>query len=252
MLSAKDFIFGVVPQQSPAILIKKWSPIVDFLSKETDHNIILRIEKSIPEFEKKLYKGEYDFSYMNPYHYVVANDKQGYLAQVRANKEIIAILVAKSFIDLDPKNLADKKFLFPAPYAFAATLLTKYELKRYYGVDIQKDNPILYVNSHDSVYKGIARNIGDIGGGIERTFNDLNDKKAKQQLHIIYKTKAYPSHPIAFSKKLSAQDSVILKQALLNVPQTLLKDLNIKKLISIDDKEYDVVRDLSKSLKITQ
>ncbi|MDO8453683.1 MAG: hypothetical protein Q7S59_03825, partial [Sulfurimonas sp.] len=51
-LMANDIVFGVVPQQSPSILIEKWTPVVNYLSKTTGLNIVLNIEKSIPEFEK--------------------------------------------------------------------------------------------------------------------------------------------------------------------------------------------------------
>lgn len=76
-------------------------------------------------------------------------------------------------------DIKDKNFLFASANAFAATLLTKYELSKKYNIYIDKNKTFTYVNSHDSVYKGIARGIGDVGGGIERTFNALDDMEVK-------------------------------------------------------------------------
>ena len=44
---------GIVPQQSPLHLIKEWSPVVEYLKKETGEEVVLKIERSIPEFEKR-------------------------------------------------------------------------------------------------------------------------------------------------------------------------------------------------------
>jgi phosphonate transport system substrate-binding protein len=240
---------GVVPQQSPFKLMKVWAPIAKYLERETGEEIVLKIEHSIPAFEKVLYGGGYDVAYMNPYHYIVANKKQGYIATVRANKKIVGILVInkKSAIS-DVRELSQKRFLFPAPYAFAATLLTKYELLNSYGINIDKQDKILYVNSHDSVYKGIARDIGDVGGGIERTFKNFKDKDAKESLKILYRTKSYPSHPFAFKPSVSKTTQKKLTNALLHMPKELLDSLSMKKMITTDDSEYDVVRDISKKL----
>ena len=248
-LMAGDVAFGVVPQQSPSVLIKKWKPVTDYLSQKTGLNVTLSIEKSIPAFEKKLNDGVYDVAYVNPYHYVVARKEQGYDARVRAKKMIVGILVSTKNRELDSMDFGKMRFLFPSPLAFAATILPKYEIKEKYGVDVDKDCDLKYVNSHDSVYKGVARGVGDIGGGIERTFNNLKDKETKDKLKIIYKTRPYPSHPIVFHPRLDKKEAALLREAVLSLPNELLKDLSIKTLIETNDGEYDVIRKLSKNLK---
>ena len=61
--------FGVVPQQSASKLANKWNPILKRISEETGIAISFANAPSIPMFEKKLDKGEYDLAYMNPLHY---------------------------------------------------------------------------------------------------------------------------------------------------------------------------------------
>lgn len=239
--SAQTLTLGVVPQQSPFKLSKKWTQITQYLSKETGINVIFRTKNSIPLFEKELYEGEYDLAYMNPYHFVIAQKKQGYEALIRAKKNIVGILLSKNKeMEISKENLEGKIFLFPAPNAFAATLLTKYELKNKFDLDIEKEAKVMYVNSHDSVYKGLERDIGDIGGGIIRTFN--NYKKSEKQLYIVYKTSAYPSHPIAFHPQVPEELRLKLTQAFLNMPESLKKLLSIKQFIKTQNQEYDVIQ----------
>jgi phosphonate transport system substrate-binding protein len=203
---AQELTLGVVPQQSPLKLFKKWSDVTEYLYNETGIKIVFKTEKSIPKFESVLYEGGYDFAYMNPYHFIIANQKEDYQAFIRAKKNIVGILLAKEKnIEFTKENLKGKTFLFPAPNAFAATLLTKYELKRKFNFDIDKEAKVLYVNSHDSVYKGISRDIGYLGGGIIRTYNNFNTKQDKENINIVYKTSDYPSHPIAAHPRVSKE-----------------------------------------------
>jgi len=249
-LLADVLVFGVVPQQSPFRLVKVWQPVIDYLQKATGEKIILKTERSIVEFKRVLYKGTYDISYISPWQYMILHNKHGYIARVRAKKSIVGILVANKNSNItDISMAANKKFLFPAPNAFASTLVTKYELLKQFNIHVDKER---YVNSHDSVYKGIARGIGDIGGGIERTFKNLKDKQTKESLIILHKTKAYPSHPIVFKPALSKirQDKLI--KALLNMPKRLLNALSMKELIEIDDSEYDVIRDFANKLALKE
>jgi len=247
-LFAQSLVFGVVPQQSPFKLIKVWQPVVDYLQKATGEKIVLKTERSIVEFKRVLYKGTYDIAYISPLQYVILHKKHGYISKIRDKKSIVGLLVAnKNSAITDISDAVDKEFLFPAPNAFASMLITKYELLKQFNIHVDK---VRYVNSHDSVYKGIARGIGDIGGGIERTFNNLSDKKTKDSLVILHRTKAYPSHPIVFKPSLSKAREDKLIQAFLNMPEKLLNALSMKKLIEIDDSEYDAVRDIANELSI--
>jgi len=245
-----DIIMGIVPQQSPLKLQKVWQPIASYLSEKTGEKVIFKTEMSISKFENVLYNGRYDFAYMNPYHYVVAHKKQGYLAKLRATKDIKGILVMHK--DGTIKTLDDKqaRYLFPSPNAFAATLLTKYELIENFKVDPKVLKKARYVNSHDSVYKAVSRGIGDIGGGIERTLNNLSDMQSKENLIIVHTTKAYPSHPFAFKPSLDKQVVQKIIEALLQMPESLQKSLSIKGLKKVDNSEYRSVKNLAIKLQI--
>lgn len=249
-INAKDIVFGVVPQQSPHVLLKKWLPIIKELSTITGYNVIFRTEQSIPKFEEELYAGKYDIAYMNPYHFVIANKLKGYNAIARSKKQIQGIIVGSKDKEFNKKSLIGSTFLFPAPKAFAATLLTKYEMKKNYKVDIDKSSKVLYVNSHDSVYKGVARDIGDFGSGIVRTFKNMSNKKVIDNISILYKTDKYPSHPIAINPKLSKKVQENLKKGIFKISQDTFKKLNIPNIIQISNNEYDSVKKLAIELGI--
>lgn len=242
-----EITLGVVPQQSPLKLSKKWLKVTNYLYKETGIKVIFKTERSIPLFEKALYAGKYDIAYMNPYHFVVAKNKQNYEAFTRADKNIVGIILSKDKdIKFSKENLEGKKFLFPAPNAFAATLLPKFELREKFGVDIDSVSKVLYVNSHDSVYKGVSRGVGYVGGGIVRTFNNFIDSNDKDSLNVVYKTSAYPSHPIAAHPKLDANVVNKIQKAFIDMPMDIKKTLSIKNFIVTDSNEYNVIKNVKK------
>ncbi len=244
-LLAKEIVLGVVPQQSPLKLSKKWIKVTNYLYSQTGIKVVFKKQRSIPKFEEELYAGNYDIAYMNPYHFIVANQKQNYEAFTRAKKNIVGILLAKEkSVNFDSENLKGKTFLFPAPNAFAATLLPKFELKQKYGFNIDEEAKVMYVNSHDSVYKGIARDIGYLGGGIIRTFNNFNGKKDKGKINIVYKTNPYPSHPIAAHPRVSKEVVKKLQDAFLTMPNDIKKILSIKAFKVTSSAEFDVIKQI--------
>ena len=222
--SAAKLTLGVVPQQSLLKMFKTWKPITKYLSEKTGHEVVFKTEKSIAEIEKVLYSGGYDIAYVNHYHFSIANRKQNYQAVVRAKNMIRGIPAAKgegaSFDSIIKSKTT--RHLFLSPNTFAATLLIKLELLSKYGVNINQQDSYQYVNSHDSVYSGVARNTGELGGGIQRTYNNFSKEKDKEKLNVIYTTDAYPSHPIAFKPTLSEVIQQQLTEALLSVPEELI------------------------------
>ncbi len=240
-----EITLGVVPQQSPLKLAKKWNKVVEYLYKETGIKINFKTEKSIPKFENELYAGNYDIAYMNPYHFIEANKKQKYEAFVRAKKNIVGIMLSKEEkLDFKKEDLKGKTFLFPAPNAFAATLLPKFEFKKKFNFDIDKEAKVIYVNSHDSVYKGISRDIGYLGGGIIRTFNNFKNKNDKEKIHIVYKTSSYPSHPIAAHPRISKEIVSKIQTAFLNMPLEIKEILSIKDFRVTETKEFNVIKNI--------
>ena len=72
--STRTFSFGVVPQQAASELAETWSPVLTWLSKQAGMQLRFSTAPDIPNFEQRLAKEEYDFAYMNPYHFVVFNE----------------------------------------------------------------------------------------------------------------------------------------------------------------------------------
>ena len=241
----REYTFGIVPQQSAIVLAKKWMPIFQYLTEKTGYKFVFKTTKTIPEFEKNVLAKEYDFAYMNPYHYTVFHERAGYRAMLKqGNKQIKGIMVARK--DSPINSLADlngQKLAFPAPAAFAATVIPQ---------SVMKQDGIIYkpfyVSSHESVYKNVAYKNFVAGGGIERTFSNT-PKDIRDQLKVIWRSKGYTPHAIAASPEISDEvvQSVIEAFLSMNENQTgkkLLAGLKFKSVIKANNSDWDDVRQL--------
>ncbi|MFV0594466.1 phosphate/phosphite/phosphonate ABC transporter substrate-binding protein [Shewanella sp.] len=238
-------IFGVVPQQPAIQLAKLWPPILAALSENANYQLQFATAPDIPTFEQRLKDGQYDIAYMNPYHYVVFHDHPGYQALAREkDKKLKGLLVVrrdspiKSLAQLEGQTLA-----FPAPAAFAASVLPRAHL--------QQDNinvKVKYVGSHDSVYLAVIQGLVEAGGGVQRTFNNLSEAQ-KQQLTVLWQTPTYTPHAIATHPRVSTAQRQMLLERLMALSTTaqgkaLLESVDFSAFTAAEDQDWDDVRSL--------
>lgn len=245
--------FGIVPQQSASKLAKLWGPIISELSKQSGLDIKFATAPNIPTFEQRLSEGEYDIAYMNPYHYVVFHQSAGYQALAKARDKYIKgiIVVAKdgnieTLSDLDNMSLS-----FPAPAAFAASILTQSDLSQR-NINFKAN----YVSSHDSVYLTVAKGLYAAGGGVLRTFNNL-DSAVQDKLRVLHTTHGYTPHAIATHPRVDPAQMKKIQLALLNLESTatgkqLLNSIKIKGFEEANNGDWDDVRDLQISTKVVK
>jgi phosphonate transport system substrate-binding protein len=242
----KVFTFGIVPQQSASRLAQDWGPLLQYISKKTGVELEFKTAPSINEFEKRFAQGDYDFAYMNPYHYVVASQSPGYRAIAKvANKKIKGVLVVRKDSGIRSLDqLSGATLAFPSPAAFAASLLTRAELLNR-DIDIRAK----YVNSHDSVYRNVAKGLVPAGGGIVRTFN-LIEPSIHQELLVLWTTPGYTPHAFAVHPDVPAEITAKINLALIELGNekegtALLGKLGMKRLEVAQDADWNDVRQLN-------
>ena len=182
---------------------------------------------------------------MNPYHYTVFSQRPGYRVFAAEKGRMLTgiIVVRKDSAYQDIAELDGQTVAFPAPAAFAASLLTRAQLKNM-GISVVPK----YVSSHDSVYQATAMGLYPAGGAVVSTFDNL-DPAVREKLRIIWRTKEYSPHAIASHARVP--DAVIkrVQQAMFEMNQdpqgrALLSAINFQGIRRATDGEYDSVRGL--------
>ena len=246
---SKPLEFGVVPQQSATRLAEDWGPLLAEISKRSGVALVFRTAPNIPGFEERLGKGDYDLAYMNPYHYVVFQKASGYRAFAREqDRKIKGILVVKKGSTYrKPADLAGKTVVFPAPAAFAASILPQAEFGRL-KIPIEAK----FVASHDSVYRAVASGLQEAGGGIQRTF-EATPQEVRDSLRVLSETPSYTPHAFAAHPRVPPEilARVLAAMASLSADETgqrLLAPLAFKGIAAAQDKEWDDIRALDINL----
>lgn len=208
--NTRTFSFGVVPQQAASELAETWSPVLAWLSRQSGMQLRFSTAPDIPNFEQRLAKEDYDFAYMNPYHFVVFNEAPGYQALARAKDQRLQglMVVRKNSPIKELKDLTGQTLVFPAPAAFAASILPRAELRRQ-GISFTPR----FVSSHDSVYLAVDKSLFAAGGGINRTFEML-DADVSQNLRILWKTPSFTAHAIASHPRITPDQRLRLLKAM--------------------------------------
>lgn len=243
----KTYIFGIVPQFEARRLHKIWRPILNYLQKETGYTFKIKGSPTIPDFEQEFMRGDFDFAYMNPYHIMLANQKQGYIPLIRdVGKTLYGVLVVKK--DSGINNVAQlegKVIAFPAPNALAASLLMRQELQDNFHIKIKP----VYVKTHDSVYLNVLLGKAAAGGGVQKTLNKQKSEY-KAALKVLYKTREVAPHPLAAHPDVPGTVTTAVKAALIKLGQSpegaaLLAKIPIKKIGVSSMADYLPLKDLN-------
>lgn len=197
----------IVPQLAANQLYSSWAPILDKVGLDTQQCFEIKIPATIPDFENAVLSGQADYAFMNPYHAVMAHRAQGYIPLIADDsKKLDGIIVVRK--DSPIKNITElnnQKMAFPAPNAFAASLLVRSTLA---NKNIRIDPE--YVKTHSNVYRSVI--MGDVaaGGGVNNTF-EREPKNVRDKLRILYTTPGYSPHPFAANPRIpkATRDSVV-------------------------------------------
>lgn len=210
----KTYSFGIVPQFEAKKLRRIWIPILKQLELKTGFKFKLIGAPTIPAFEDEFLAGKFDFSYMNPFHLLIANESQGYIPLLRDhNKKLQGVLVVRKDSGISSvKDLNNKLLAFPSPNALGASLLMRAELHDKFKLNITP----MYVKTHDSVYLNVLLQQAEGGCGIEKTFNKQN-VKLRDKMKIIYKTTPVSPHPISVHPRVPEQDRKIILNAMIDL-----------------------------------
>lgn len=242
----KVYSVGVVPQFEVRRISEIWQPVLDEVSRRSGIQLVLKTSSSIPVFEQQFAAGVFDFAYMNPYHAIIANKKQGYTPILRdTGRNLFGIIVVKKDSPIKSiTELNEKTVAFPSPNALGATLLPRAEFSR--KLNIKVDG--IYVKSHSSVYLNVLLGKVAAGGGVQKTLSQQPDE-IREKLRILYKTTGTPPHPVTAHPRIEKNLQVKVKNAFLELGDSdagrkLLANIPMKKIGVADIDDYDILKEM--------
>ncbi len=75
---ATTLIIGIFPRRDPALTVRLFKPLKNYLEQHTKYKFILETSADFNSFRKHLQQRRYDLVHFNQYHYVKAHDSLNY------------------------------------------------------------------------------------------------------------------------------------------------------------------------------
>jgi phosphonate transport system substrate-binding protein len=217
----------IVPQLTATHTYTYWAPLLEQVGQQTNQCFELMVPTSIPQFESDLNDGLPDFAFMNPYHAVMKWRESEYVPLVASSEPIYGVLsVSRGSKIQKIHDLKGSKIAFPAPNAFAASLLLRATL----ALEGIAYTPV-YLKTHSNVYRAVIRGDVAAGGGIQSTLF-AEPAELKSELSVLMETKRYTAHPFSANARIPTALQHQIQDALLEIAQTntgrkLLNDVQL-------------------------
>ena len=193
--SEDELVFGILPFLSPVALLKRFSPLKEYLEKTTGKKIILESAPSFPEYVKRTLNHEYDLVYTAP-HFVPLTLDDNHYQLLAASNNISSHIVVRSSKTKQVEQLAGKRIAHGPEQAFLV-IIGKYLLKQK-GLTGEKAPIFIAHKSHNAALRATAA--GDADAAIVGTF--MLKRAAKNGLKEIEATPRYPGVGILASKEV--------------------------------------------------
>lgn len=245
---------GLLPLYSPITLYNRFSPLAEKLSRSTGKEVRLVIPNDFEEFAELVRKNEVDFSYQNPYIYLllareglvrplaltVSREPGGSMEKFRGVIIVRNNSRIKKLKDLRGEKIMVVSHKSAGGYQFQKLLLNKH------GIDIDHEARISEGKKQESVILAVYR--GQVGAGFvrEAALGVVWDMINMDRIRILAKTPYYPNWPFAVHTKTAQELASQVREIIVNLSSedNALIQARIKGFTRSDPEEFQNLKKL--------
>lgn len=242
--------FGSVAMDIPTEMHRRLRPLVDYLGAELKRPVNLKLSADLSKAADDLASGKVDIAYLTPVAYLKAQRSGGarLVAKTvtRGEQSFRLMLVVRRDSPIrSVRDLAGKNFAFGDKAAILQRATVVHA-----GIALEQLGSYTFLGHYDNIARGVAA--GDFDAGI------LKDTTAyeweRKGLRILHASPPLPPYNIAVGRHVDEATRLALRDALLRLradhpahrPILAALDMSYSGFAAVDDKEYDVVRQLVK------
>jgi phosphonate transport system substrate-binding protein len=215
------------------------------------------VGKTYTDTVNALGEGNIEVGWLSPMNYLYAHQKYGAKAILRrltreGQKTYQCYIITKKNTGIRKmSDLKDRRlrFAFVDPYSTSGNLVPRYELKKNFGLDPDKDINGFYAGSQEEVIQRVLNGYAAAGAVSSDNYNAYQGS----DLIIMYISPVnIPEGPIAVSKDLQRYDTLLVEDAFLSIGEipTILNTLNIGGFAKATDETYQPLLDIVKYMNI--
>lgn len=245
----KDYALGVFPFLPPARLQERFGGYAGALTKALGRYVEFRTRSTFEAFQDEIKAQTYDIIFVQPFDYIIAADKYGYLPLASANEPLRAIIVVQKSSALQSLNDLRHKTVALPPRSAAVSRLAVSAFERL-GMVIDTDVAMLNLRTHMACMQAVligkadACATNDVPLRVFALTRDVSFRKLGQ-------SEAIPHGLFAVHKRVPPQDRAIMQRAILELGDSELGRALLEKsgwptgFVAANDSDYDIIRTMS-------
>ncbi len=238
---------GVLPYLPLTRIHELYGPVAGDLGAKLGRQVRLSSKADYRSFREELRRQTYDIGFVQPFDYVDAHDRHGYLPLARRAERLEAVIVVREESPLRAiKDLAGKTLANP-PMDAAVSFLTTMAL-RDAGIDPKTGVKRFYGKNHYACLQSVVIGAADACGMAEGALRTIeSEKPTTARFRILHQTASIPPALFVVHGRVAQKDRAILLRTILEWPNTeegrkIIERGQFAPFVVANDAEYNVVR----------
>ena len=248
---------ALLPDENASTIIKNNLPLKQHLENVLDSEIKLVVTADYSSMVEAMRFGRIDVAYFGPLSYVMAKSKSNIEAfcciSKNGNTTYRSIIITRADSGISRiEDLRGKDVAFGDPASTSSSLIPKFMLLNT-GLQIKRDYSGHHVGSHDAVALMVQNGKAHAGGLSKPIFDTLVEKGIidSTKVRIIKTSGAYPQYPWTMRSDLDSALKERIRNAFLDIKdKNILKSFKATGFSPVNDADYDIVRELAKTLEL--
>lgn len=253
----KTLKVALLPDEDASTVIKNNKALKDYLENALNKKVKLIVTTDYSSMIEAMRHGRIDLAYFGPLSYVMAKNKsdiEAFAAIVKKGSATYQGVVIgnaaagiRTLADIEGKNMAYGDQASTSSHLIPKSILAAAGLK--HGVDYKQH----FLGAHDAVAVSVQNGKAQAGGLSRPIFESLVEKGVikTDKVNVLTYSKPFPQYPWTMRSDLAPALKAKIKEAFYSAKDPgVLKPFKAQSFAPMDDKDYDVVRDLAKILNL--
>ncbi len=253
----EKLVVALLPDESVSTVIQNNKGLESYLEKQLNKDIELFVSTDYSSMIEAASNGRLDLAYFGPLSYVLAKTKSNIEAFAALEKDgettYKSVLIGNAEAGINSYEKIEGQIMAYGDQASTSSHLIPKSMLMEKGLKPEDDYQEVFVGSHDAVAVAVANGKAQAGGLSKPIYTALIEKGTIDQNKVILieESKPYPQYPWTMRSDLDPQLKQQIKQAFLELEdKAVLEPFKAEGFQSIEDQNYNVVRDLGKLLDL--
>jgi phosphonate transport system substrate-binding protein len=251
--SERPYAFGVFPYLPLTKIHDLYAPMAQSFEAKLGRPVQLGSKAAYGAFSEDLRRQTYDIAFVQPFDYIEAHDRHGYLPLARRAGYLEAIIVVRrdspfrSIEDLRGKTLANP----PADAAVSqVTTMALWEA----GINPSAEVVRSFGRNHFTCLQSVLIGVADACGTAEQPLRTLENGEPSSRFRVLHKTVRIPHALFVVHKRVSRKHREALQKTIVDWSRTeegkkILERGQFVPFVAAHDAEYEVVRQYVRGTK---